>query len=122
MMTTGERIKERRKELGMSAEELAVKVGVSSATMYRYEKGEIEKVPGDILFKIGEALYVSPRYLMGWENKETDPEKDDTLRLAEELRNRPGMRMLFDVSRNCSEKDLIDIANIVSKFRKGEDD
>ena len=42
-MTTGERIKCRRKELSMSAEQLAEKVSLSPATIYRYEKGDIEK-------------------------------------------------------------------------------
>jgi len=67
-MTTGERIKIRRKELFLSAEELAAQVGVSPATIYRYEKGDIEKVPGDFLLKVGKALRTSPSYLMGWEN------------------------------------------------------
>lgn len=121
-MTTGERIKERRKELAMSAEELALKVGLSPATIYRYEKGEIEKVPGDTLLRIGEALYVSPSYLMGWEDKKADPEKDETIRLAEELRNRPGMRLLFDAAKNCTEDDLRNVAAFINNFRKGEDD
>lgn len=68
-MTTGERIKCRRKELSMSAEQLAEKVNLSPATIYRYEKGDIEKVPADILKKIARALNSSPAYLMGWESE-----------------------------------------------------
>lgn len=68
-MTTGERIKLCRKELGMSAEQLAEKVQLSPATIYRYEKGDIEKVPSDIINKIARALNSSPAYLMGWETK-----------------------------------------------------
>ena len=48
-MTTGERMKERRKSLGISAEYVAEKLGVSPATIYRYEKGDIEKMPGNVL-------------------------------------------------------------------------
>ena len=74
-MTTGERIKSRRKELSMSAEQLAEKVGLSPATIYRYENGEIEKVPADILKKIARVLNSSPACLMGWEpeNKPSIP-------------------------------------------------
>lgn len=36
-MTVGERLKRRRKELGMSAEAVAEKLGVSPSTVYRYE-------------------------------------------------------------------------------------
>ena len=72
-MTTGERIKCRRKELSMSAEQLAEKVSLSPATIYRYEKGDIEKVPADILKKIARALNSSPAYLMGWETENKPP-------------------------------------------------
>lgn len=65
-MTTGDRMKLRRKELGMSAESIAEKIGVSAATVYRYEKGDIEKVPGDILVPLAQALHTTPSYLMGW--------------------------------------------------------
>jgi len=66
-MTTGERMKERRKELGLSAEYVAEKLGVSPATIYRYEKGEIEKMPGNILEPISKILHTTPAYLMGWD-------------------------------------------------------
>lgn len=72
-MTTGERIKCRRKELSMSAEQLAEKVNLSPATIYRYEKGDIEKVPADILKKVARALNSSPAYLMGWESENKPP-------------------------------------------------
>ena len=73
-MTTGDLIKARRKEIAMSAERLAEKVGVSPATIYRYEKGDIEKVPVDVLKNIATALNTTPAYLMGWEGqKHTAP-------------------------------------------------
>lgn len=65
-MTTGERMKRRRKEIGLSAERIAELLGVSPATIYRYENGEIDKVPGSRLAPIAEALMTTPAYLMGW--------------------------------------------------------
>lgn len=59
-------MKERRKVLGISAEYVAEKLGVSPATIYRYEKGDIEKMPGNILDPIARILCTSPAYLMGW--------------------------------------------------------
>ncbi len=67
-MTVGERIKMRRKELGITADQLAAAIGVSRSTMFRYEKGDIEKVPGDTLVPIAKALYTTPAFLMGWES------------------------------------------------------
>ena len=71
-MTTGERMKERRKELGFSAEYVAEKLGVSPATIYRYERGDIEKMPGNILEPISKILRTTPAYLMGWEESPAD--------------------------------------------------
>ena len=44
-MKIHELIKQRRKQLGLSADDLAKAVNVSRATIYRYESGEIEKLP-----------------------------------------------------------------------------
>lgn len=38
-MKVGERIQKRRKELGMTVDDLAEKVGKSRATVYRYGNG-----------------------------------------------------------------------------------
>lgn len=67
-MTTGQRMKNRRKAIGLSAEHVADILGVSPATIYRYENGDIEKVPGDRLAPIASALQTTPAYLMGWED------------------------------------------------------
>jgi len=68
-MTTGERMKARRKELGYSAEYVASKLGISPSTIYRYEKGDIEKIAGDMLVPIADVLRTTPAYLMGWAEK-----------------------------------------------------
>ena len=67
-MNVGERIKQCRKDLKMSADELAISVGVSRSTIFRYEKGDIEKVGPDVLKKIAVKLNVSPADLMGWDD------------------------------------------------------
>lgn len=66
-MTTGQRMKSRRKELGLSAEYVAGKLKLSPATIYRYENGGIDKVPGDILEPLAQVLRTTPACLMGWE-------------------------------------------------------
>lgn len=71
-MTTGERMKFRRKELGLSADEVAAALNVSRATIFRYEKGDIEKLPGSALEPLAKALHTTPAYLMGWEEHTYD--------------------------------------------------
>lgn len=61
-----ERIKQRRKEIGLSAEDVAERLNVSPATIYRYEKNDIKKFPTEILKPLADALCTTPEYLMGW--------------------------------------------------------
>ena len=76
-MNIGRRIKQRRKELGMSADKLGAILGKDRSTIFRYEKGDIENLPLDILQPIAQALNTTPQYLMGWsnDNKATAPNK-----------------------------------------------
>lgn len=71
-MNTGDRIKQRRLELGLSADELALRIGKSRATIYRYENGDIENMPTPILEPLAKALYTTPAQLMGWEMDDGD--------------------------------------------------
>jgi len=72
-MTTGERIRLRRKELGMTADTLAEKIGVSRSTMFRYENGYIEKMPMNNLVPIARVLNTTVGYLMGWDEEKEVP-------------------------------------------------
>lgn len=82
-MNIGKRIKARRKELGMNAETLAKMLGKDRSTIYRYEKGDIENLPLDILEPIAKALQTSPQYLMGWQDvqQKNDAIADIVLRM-----------------------------------------
>lgn len=84
-MNVGERIKQRRKDLKMSADELATSVGVSRSTIFRYEKGDIEKVGPDVLKKIADKLNVSPADLMGWDDTPIQEFKIPTSPLVQKI-------------------------------------
>lgn len=85
-MNVGQRIKQRRKELGISADKLGEALGKDRSTIYRYEKGDIEKLPLDILEPIAQVLQTTPQYLMGWEEvkKKNDVLSDIVLKLNED--------------------------------------
>ncbi|MDW2797731.1 helix-turn-helix transcriptional regulator [Clostridium boliviensis] len=68
MSITGQRIKERRNQLEMSADDVAAQLGVSRSTIFRYENGHIEKVPANVLEKLAGILKTTPAYLMGWQD------------------------------------------------------
>ena len=84
-MTTAERMKQRRKDLGLRAEDVAERIGVSRSTMFRYENGEIEKLPINHLVPIAKALHTSVDYLMGWTEDEKEPIPMDEDRLDQEF-------------------------------------
>ena len=66
MSTIGKRIHDRRVELGLSADDLAARLGKNRATIYRYEGDEIENLPISVIAPLADVLRVSPAYLMGW--------------------------------------------------------
>lgn len=67
-MTTGQRIRQIRKNLGISQEELGKMVGVGKQAIYKYETGVVTNIPVERLALIAEALNTTPAYLMGWED------------------------------------------------------
>ena len=64
-MKVGDRIRAKRQDMGMSVDELAARLGKNRATVYRYEKGDIENMPVNVLEPLAEVLQTTPAYLMG---------------------------------------------------------
>lgn len=67
-MTVGSRIREFRKRLGLSVDDVAEKLGKNRATIYRYESDDIENLPAPILGPLAKVLHTTPAELMGWES------------------------------------------------------
>ena len=110
-MGIGQRIKDRRKALKMSADELAKRLGKDRSTIYRYEKGDIENLPLDILEPIAKALNTTPQYLMGWDKvqKNNDTIADIVVRLRtdEEFLDVVSCLLLLDSEKISSVKQLV---------------
>jgi len=70
-MTVGERIRQRRKQIGLSVDFVANELGKDRATIYRYESDEIENLPLPILIPLAKVLKTTPMYLMGWDDQVT---------------------------------------------------
>lgn len=69
-MNIGERIKNRRKELHLSADYVAEKLNVSRSTVFRYENGDIDKVPITVINSLAEILSTTPEFIMGWDKQD----------------------------------------------------
>lgn len=57
-MTTGEKIREQRKKLGMTQEELGAKIGVQKAAINKYETGLVVNLKRTTILKLSHALCV----------------------------------------------------------------
>lgn len=94
MSTVGDRILIRRKELDLTQEELARRMGYKSkSTINKIEMG-INDIPQSKIAKFAEVLATTPSFLMGWDEEDNSPE-EPTLTEGEE--------MLLDLFRRIPE-------------------
>lgn len=109
-MTIGDRIKLRRKELGMSADKLGEVIGKNRATVFRYENGDIERMPIDVIEPIAEALLTTPAFLMGWEddNEKTATQKDSGMSEAK--------LQLLSLAESCSDEEATRLLQMMELF------
>ena len=101
----GDRIKNARLKLGYSAEQVAAHLGVSPATVYRYENGDIAKLPSKHIKPLAKFLCVSPAYLMEW------PEDSSAVPISSEVD--PQIRIVSGMMENMSEAQKKQIVAIV---------
>ncbi len=68
MSTVGDRILKRRKDLGLTQEELAKRMGYKSkSTINKIEMG-INDIPQSKILKFAEVLATTPSFLRGWDD------------------------------------------------------
>lgn len=120
-MNAGDRIKQRRIELGITVDELADRIGKSRATIYRYENGDIENMPTTILEPLAKALYTTPADLMGWRKNE---ETADTLIKTYESLVEPDdqLKRIMEYYKRLSQSDKDMLENIARRCAEIEDD
>ena len=64
-MKMSERIRERRKALGLTQGDLAQKLGLQTSAVAKYENGRVENIKRSVILKMAQVLECSPSYLMG---------------------------------------------------------
>ncbi|MBB6478007.1 transcriptional regulator with XRE-family HTH domain [Negativicoccus succinicivorans] len=86
-------LKARRLSLGLTLEDVAAKVGVSAATISRWESGDIANMRRDRIVALSKALKISPAVIMGWDDPEDKPVAPsdridpEVTKMAEEVQN-----------------------------------
>lgn len=123
------RIREVRKNNGLSQQELADMIHVSKQAISQYERG-VRKPDLDTLTALGDVLNVSIDYLTGQSDvtmrlldseglkKVSEPYyfDDDARDLAEFMFRNPDYKALFHAARNVSAEDLDTVRKIIEKF------
>ena len=120
-------IRQKRISLGMTMKEVADKVGVSEGTISRWESGEIANMKRGAISSLAKVLQLSPNSIMGWEDEpqeEGDRESyyydDDVAAIANEMKENPGMRVLFDASRGLKKESIEEVRRFI-EFQKARE-
>ncbi len=108
-------LRKRRKELGLTLAEIAAKMGVSEATVQRWESGNIKNMRQERISSLAEVLHVTPAYLMGWEEESTQGQKKEAVQKDDpNEKKKDEIRRLFDqMSPDQQEAFLLDAYRIV---------
>jgi len=83
----GKRIKERREELNLPVSDLAERLGMSKATIHRYENGEIKNIKVPVAMAIAHELKVSAAWLLGKTDHKQRHESQELADRYKELTN-----------------------------------
>ena len=70
-MGMSDRIKQRRKIMGLTQEQLGKKLGVKKSAIAKYENGRVENIKRSVIAEMAKVLDCSPCYLMGWDDDES---------------------------------------------------
>ena len=108
-------------EKGVSSNKACIEIGVARTAIAKWKNGSIPS--GETLQKIADYFNVSTDYLLGIEQKKIATDEDDEIQeMIEELKNRPGMRILFSKTRNATKEDLEKIIQMVDIMKGGKYD
>ena len=71
-MNTGDRIKQRRMELGLTQEELGKRIGVQKSAIAKYENGRVVNLKRSVIAKLADVLDCAPSFLMCLDDDKSD--------------------------------------------------
>jgi transcriptional regulator with XRE-family HTH domain len=109
MISLGDRIREARKNKGLTQKQLADLIGAKHNSVSDWENNKNKPDPNTIK-QLMKALDVDANTLLGWDNKENI--KSDAKELAHEILNNEKIDKMLPLLRNLSDSDL----NLVISF------
>lgn len=141
-MEIGDRIRERRKALGLTQTELAQRLGLTSKAAISTVENNKEDMTTERIRKYAAALDTTPQYLMGWIDRPDRPQEhividvtptieimekaleknmpyyeDDTAEIAQEIFENKDLHVLFDAARDSKPEDLQMAADLLKRLK-----
>lgn len=113
MSIRSDRIKQLIEQSQHSYKELERITGIKKSSLQRYASGVTAKIPLDVIEKLSATFGVSQEYLMGWEEKEKDPNSE-----VSELESR--LLTLFRGVEDGDKEMLLDMIEAALKRKMGK--
>lgn len=110
-----ERVEKKLREKGIGKLVFYKESGVASATFSQWKSG-LRSPSMQSLDLIARYLGVSTEWILTG----VEEEQDDTAYVREILRNKPGMRILFDAGKDVPDSVLLEAAAQIMKFKEGQ--
>lgn len=109
---------------GMSVSAMCLNLGMSKSTMSDLKAGRKKSLSTETLSKIADFLDVSIDYLLGNEQKEKPlvNEDEELTEYLDLLRNRPEMKMMFQLAKGATKEDVEKAVKIIELFLGKKDD
>ena len=130
MTTTGQRLRALREQRGQSQEDIAKLIGVGRTTYLKYESDENK--PTRKLKELSDLFNVTSDYIMCLsDNPHGAPAQPTTsapsyyhdpevAQMANEIKDNPGMRILFDASRDLKKESIEEVVKFI-EFQKAKE-
>ena len=115
-----ENIKNIRLKHGLSQKELADIAGVTDKAVSTWELGTNEPRMGAIQ-KMADYFGILKSDIIEDDNARPYYLNPEAARMAQELYDNPGMRILFDAAKNVSAEDLKVAADLIARMKKKEE-
>lgn len=113
------RIRELRKQQGITMKQLGEVVDLAESTISQYETGK-RQPDNETLLKISEYFGVTVGYLLGVEEPKRMPlvnGDEELTEYLEMLKTRPECRMLFQLTKNATKEDVEAAVRIIEALR-----
>lgn len=122
-MTIGERIARRRKDLGLTQDELAKKMGYKSKAAISKIETNVNDITQSTVVKFAEVLDTSVAYLMGWEEEQPTVPRDFIQIFAEDPKRNEQHELLlnlFDQLPESAQEAVLVQLRALAQFQKDQ--